>query len=246
MRPVRDIAWRNVALLSGLALVAAGGTLVIRSASAAASHKRVAGSPRGSAVVLEIPLERAPASAPPVPTYGSRRLRRLGSVAVRLVLLTIVVALAAPLAPLALGWQVYAVEGASMEPSIPLGSLITVRPTSASELEVGDVITFVDSTHRQSRITHRVSAIDVSDGRKSIRTRGDANTTEDVGDANTTEDVWEVSADQPIARAVYFIPLAGYMLIFLSTMQARLMLVGLIAALLISQALPNQRRSAQA
>jgi signal peptidase I len=152
-------------------------------------------------------------------------------------LLTIVLALAAPLAPLALGWQVYAVEGASMEPSIPLGSLITVRPTSASELEVGHVITFVDSTHRQSRITHRVSAMDVSDGRKSIRTKGDA---------NTTEDVWEVSADQPIARAVYFIPLAGYMLIFLSTMQAKLMLVGLIAALLISQALPYQRRSAQA
>src|SRR5687767_2046721 len=121
-------------LVCGVALLAVGGALVARTRP-----------PR-----IEVPNPPpAVASEGPQPRRVSRT-RLLGSTLLRAALVTAVLGLAVVLAPLLAGWQVYVVEGASMEPSIPIGSLITVRPALHQDIQIGDVITFVDVAHRQS------------------------------------------------------------------------------------------------
>jgi len=178
---------------------------------------------------LQVEVPPVVRSAPERATLHTRpcsKAKRTSGLLLRAALVSAVLGLAAMLAPLLAGWQVYAVEGGSMEPTIPLGSLITVRPVNQEDLQVGDVITFVDSAHRRARITHRVSQINVSEGHQVINTKGDA---------NTVEDVWDTPTHQPIGRVVYFVPLGGYLVFYLGTIQAKLALLAAIALLLIYQ-----------
>jgi signal peptidase len=210
-----------LALLSGLALVTAGGVLLARSAP---RHKAPASDRRPVTDSPTLPDIARPADVPSRGQPG--RTRRLVGMVVRGALVTAVLGLVAILAPLLMGWQVYVVEGASMEPSIPMGSIITVRPAVHGELQTGDVITFVDLAHRQARITHRVTEVAALDDRPTIRTRGDA---------NLVEDVWQVPSDQPLGKVVYFVPVVGYLVFYLGTTQAKVALLAAIALLLIYQ-----------
>lgn len=78
------------------------------------------------------------------------------------------------------GWRLENVQSASMAPVIPKGSLAVVIPVSPREIESGDIISFFDPAHRETRILHRVA--DVLDrGAEGLffRTQGDANATPD-------------------------------------------------------------------
>ncbi len=86
----------------------------------------------------------------------------------------------------AAGWvQLIEVQGGSMQPTIPNGSLLVSVPRHVSELERGDVVSLV--RFDGSRVTHRV--VDVNaDGE--LITRGDANTVNDpVGYAGVDVDL---------------------------------------------------------
>ncbi len=73
------------------------------------------------------------------------------------------------------GVQVYSVISGSMEPEYPVGSLIYVKEVDPSEIEMGDVITYVLPNETPS--THRVIRIDEEN--QHFYTKGDANETED-------------------------------------------------------------------
>ena len=73
------------------------------------------------------------------------------------------------------GIQVYSVISGSMEPEYPVGSLIYVKKVEPSEIEVGDVITYVLPSETPS--THRVVRIDEEN--QLFYTKGDANEIED-------------------------------------------------------------------
>ena len=61
-----------------------------------------------------------------------------------------------PLAvPQILGYETYNVVSGSMEPEIPVDSLILVKPVDPSTLEEGDIIAFYDEN---SIVCHRVVA----------------------------------------------------------------------------------------
>src|SRR6185503_4813900 len=86
------------------------------------------------------------------------------------VLAALIVGKGAPL----VGRQSIVIGGASMEPAIPLGSAIVVRPVDPAELGVGDVVSMQVGADRAT-YTHRiVTIVDRADGRW-LRTRGDAN-----------------------------------------------------------------------
>lgn len=74
------------------------------------------------------------------------------------------------------GFQPYHVDSASMEPSIPVGTLIYVRHIDFQKLQLGDVITFVNSN--SDVVTHRIISIDYDN--EIVRTKGDANKYEDI------------------------------------------------------------------
>ncbi|MDO4487472.1 MAG: signal peptidase I [Eubacteriales bacterium] len=79
------------------------------------------------------------------------------------------------------GYSVFRVLTGSMEPTMPVDTLIVVKRCGPEKIEVGDVISFysVDEDIYGSVNTHRVTGIEETNGYISFRTRGDANAAED-------------------------------------------------------------------
>jgi len=97
-----------------------------------------------------------------------------------LILLTVVMTGSGQV-PSFLGYSVFHVVTGSMEPSIPVDSLLVVRQVDVEEVEVGDIITFYsrDPALGGSPNTHRVAAIEEDEDGIRFVTRGDANPVDD-------------------------------------------------------------------
>jgi signal peptidase len=109
------------------------------------------------------------------PARTVSRVLCAGALAVGVALLVIVIVI-----PLAAGGKAYTVLTSSMEPALPPGSLVLVRPVSADEIGVGSVITYQLKSREPEVVTHRVVTMGVrEDGSPVFRTQGDANPTPD-------------------------------------------------------------------
>ncbi|MCC8073337.1 MAG: signal peptidase I [Clostridiales bacterium] len=98
----------------------------------------------------------------------------------------------------ATGLQVFTIESGSMYPDYPINSLVLVKETDPSEIEVGDVITYVfndDGVY----VTHRVVEID-ADSQNFIT----------KGDANTQNDSSPVYWGNVVGKVVFDVPMIGY------------------------------------
>ena len=92
------------------------------------------------------------------------------------VILVCVVATFLPVTvPRAMGYEIYNIVSGSMEPEIPIGSAVYVRPAEPADIEEGDVISFLKG---DSVVVHRVLQNLLVEGE--IRTKGDANEGEDL------------------------------------------------------------------
>jgi len=140
-----------------------------------------------------------------------------------LLLMVIVGALVLLLAPRLLGANLLVVLSQSMEPNIPMGSIVVSQPdTAADEIKVGDVITFnaPGPNGDPALITHRVVELLGSGIGVRFRTQGDA-----VEDPDMTL----VSSSNLVGRVWFSLPLAGYMVAFIRTPVGYLVLIGLPA-----------------
>jgi signal peptidase len=147
--------------------------------------------------------------------------RTVGFIGLALVVLLVGFSLFTHLAPLT-GRQLFIVGGGSMEPSIPLGSLVIVTRTDAMTVGVGDVLTIradngVVFTHRVTRI------VDLAEGRFF----------ETKGDANQAPDGSLVPARAIIGAADVSIPFAGYAQGILSKIPGMIAALFLLATLLL-------------
>lgn len=114
-----------------------------------------------------------------------------------MVLLACLLALALVVAaPLLLGYQELAVLSGSMEPDIPVGSVVYVDDDiEPAELESGDVVTYaLDSS---VYVTHRVVSVDTD--KQILVTKGDANEVEDG----------EIQFDQVVGKVTFHLPYLG-------------------------------------
>lgn len=102
------------------------------------------------------------------------------------------------------GYRVLFVCSGSMEPAIPVGSLLVEEKVEEEDaLQVGDVVTFrwpnayADSEDRQ--ITHRIVRIisSAKDGQYTIQTKGDN---------NPIEDPFQLSLEDIRGRVVWIFP----------------------------------------
>ena len=92
------------------------------------------------------------------------------------ILLIILFALAVLLiVPNLLGMKSFAVLSGSMEPKIPVGSIVFVDEVEPATIQTGDIITYNFSGN--TMVTHRVVGVDIEN--QSIITKGDANEVED-------------------------------------------------------------------
>lgn len=142
------------------------------------------------------------------------------------------------LVPAAFGLERVVVEGGSMGSTIPRGSIVYEREVPVARLRVGDVITYTPPG-AAARVTHRlVWAGRGSGGRRSFRTKGDA---------NATADPWRFELDHPRqARVVAHVPLAGYALAALGLRWVRMLAIGVPALLVGLAALRRPRAPAVA
>ena len=143
------------------------------------------------------------------------------------VLIAAVFAILLPLnIPKLLGNEVYNVVSGSMEPEIPVGSMIVVHPTPAAEIAEGDVIAF---TKGEYVITHRVTSNNTIEGR--FKTKGDANEQEDL---NT------VSYSEYIGKVVFHLPLLGGIIAIMTSTVGKIYLLAVLACGVMFHLIANQ------
>ncbi|GAA0959289.1 signal peptidase I [Frigoribacterium faeni] len=104
-------------------------------------------------------------------------LHALGlGLSVGLLLLVAALAVVLVIVPRATGSTPLTVLTSSMEPSLPPGTLLVVRPTSTEDIRVGDVVTYQIESGRPEVISHRViEIVSSTDGTTSFVTKGDNN-----------------------------------------------------------------------
>ena len=109
---------------------------------------------------------------------GLQTAGRLMSVIGVLLMVIVIAACLTLVIPKIAGYDAYVVVSGSMEPNIPVGSIVYSEETDPALLRTGDVIVFVDPSRGTTPITHRVVSNNPFTG--SIITKGDANENEDV------------------------------------------------------------------
>lgn len=128
------------------------------------------------------------------------------------------------------GYGSYCILSGSMEPQIPVGSVVYVKSVAWEELAPGDCITFRLGAGTQLTGTHRIVSIDSQ--KKEITTKGDA---------NSAEDIMKVREYSLIGKVVYSLPFLGYGAWFLRTTVGRVT----CAAALLMVLIPVKKRKAR-
>ncbi len=115
--------------------------------------------------------------------------------------------------------EIKIVKSGSMEPAIPTGSLVFVKPEAL--YKKGDVITFGADTKTAVPTTHRIITLN-DDGTYTVK-----------GDANEEADESTVARRDVIGKVLFHVPNAGYLLDFARQPIGFALLIGIPAALVI-------------
>jgi signal peptidase I len=131
-------------------------------------------------------------------------LARVGGVLTTLVALGLALAVLMAGALMLAGYRPTTEHSNSMAPNIHRGDVLFSRALSASQVRLGDVITFPDPNFKGVLLTHRVRAEQaLADGRIAFTTRGDA---------NTASEYWTTRAGGRLTRLSFDVPHLGAML----------------------------------
>ena len=134
------------------------------------------------------------------------------------VLALLALLLATMAAPRIWGYRTYVIYGASMEPTIKVGSLILAKSVSADDLEVGDIITFRGGN--DTTVTHRITGVREEDGNRFFLTKGDA---------SNGADPLETHLEDGVRQVAYHLPYLGYFVHFAKGPLGIILLVALPA-----------------
>lgn len=155
-----------------------------------------------------------------------RRLAAALCSAVGLLMLAAVIlaCLPVPLSRLA-GYEVYAVVSGSMEPAIPVGSAVWVRPADPAGLQPGQVIAFYRG---ETVVVHRLIERDADTGR--LTTRGDANNGVDPEQVGYSQVIGRVEGQLPGFGALLNLYTRGMGRVYMVCFAACGALLNLVAA----------------
>lgn len=132
----------------------------------------------------------------------------------------VIVLLVATIGPRLLPYRTFTVLSGSMEPTIPVGSMIFDREVDASTLARGDVVTFHPPGHADKLVTHRIARVEEGKAGSFLVTRGDA---------NGVADDWRIPAEGRGLRYEFHVPYLGYVVGGLLTPTGRLVALTLAA-----------------
>ena len=167
---------------------------------------------------------------------GVSILKRIGNVLSTVLVAAMVVLAVALVGVRLVGFEVFSVLSGSMEPAYRVGSLIWVQEREASEVEVGDPITFVLNEDLDVA-THRVIEIDAEN--QHFYTKGDAN---DAPDGSP------VHFNNLIGVPVFTVPYLGYFVSWIQsppgTYIAIIVVVAVVALMVISSVFDGKEAKA--
>jgi signal peptidase len=153
----------------------------------------------------------------PIPIRLTRRV--IGLVTIALLGILVVFSLITHLAPLT-GRELFTISGGSMEPAIPIGSMVAVTRTDPMTIVAGDVVTI--RADNGVVITHRVAR---------VIDRPEGKFFELKGDANASPDPVLAPARAIVGRVGESVPAAGYLRAFLSTIPGVIATLSFVGAL---------------
>jgi signal peptidase I len=153
-----------------------------------------------------------------------RSFRNIVRAATGLVAGSVVALVAGYAALLVAGFKPVAVYSGSMTPTLGVGSLAVDRAIDASDVRVGDVITFPDPYLKGRLVTHRVAQILQTKKGPAYRTKGDA---------NPSRDPWTIRLSGRVGRVAFEVPFAGYALFYAHTREVRGGLILIAAAFIL-------------
>jgi signal peptidase len=153
-------------------------------------------------------------------------LKKICNILITILILAMAVFAGLFLVPRLLGYQSYAVISGSMEPGIPVGSVVFSKPIDPNTLSIGDVITF--SIDQDTVVTHRI--VDVDSARREVTTQGDAN---NAPDGNP------VSFDRIKGKEAFSVPLLGYVSIYIRTPLGIAWICGILILIILLGFLPD-------
>lgn len=120
-----------------------------------------------------------------------------------------------------LGYSPYTIVSGSMEPAIPLGSVVYARGVPPERVQPGDVIVFYGGRNGDAVTTHRV--VENRTAAREFITRGDA---------NADNDMLPRPYENYIGRVELSVPLLGRILTVLSGKAGRAGLMGIVFAVM--------------
>ena len=127
--------------------------------------------------------------------------------------------------PRLFGYQVYYVVSGSMEPALPVGSLVYVRQEAPEEIRPEEIIAFYGAKAGEAVITHRV--VENHDIMGEFITKGDANPTEDMN---------PVPYEALVGKVTGHVPVLGKLAAWLTGTAGKLLAGCAIGAALLMQA----------
>lgn len=146
------------------------------------------------------------------------RLSKLFNILANMIIALIVALCAVIMLPKVFGYEVYGILSGSMLPKYPIGSIIYVEHEEATNIEVGDVITFNMAAGSNVVATHRV--VEINKEEETFTTKGDNNDTVDSS---------PVSFQRLIGKVVLCIPVLGYVADFIQSTYGIIACIGAIA-----------------
>ncbi len=151
---------------------------------------------------------------------AKRRLHRAAAVVCRIlgtVILLAVLAVCLPLSvPKLLGYQVYDVVSGSMDPAIPVHSVVLVQPAAPEKLQPGEIVAYRSGS---SVVIHRLVENHIVEGELVTK-----------GDANAEPDPLKVEYAGVLGTVTAHIPFIGIYAGALNTLPGKLYAFGFIVA----------------
>src|SRR3990167_5459276 len=117
------------------------------------------------------------------------------------VIFLIIVLLLFALFPIKGNYQIKIVKSGSMEPSIRVGSIVVIKPST--NYTVGDVVTFGKDTKTDIPTTHRIVSSRAQEGIILFTTKGDANEDNDTN---------EIKQSDVHGKVLFDVPFFGYII----------------------------------
>lgn len=140
--------------------------------------------------------------------------------------LTIALMCALTWAPHVTRYKTDVIIGPSMEPSIPLWSVIVVEPVEPEAIRAGDVITFQRPDQPSMKVTHRVARVLHTASGPAFITKGDN---------NAVRDPWRVDYVDTGYRVAAHVPYVGWAMTRAQGRIARVLLVAVPTLVLLLQ-----------